>query len=76
MLIINMENRPETEEHIYRALHKQSCKVRSKIIKQDKVELSMEVRLKRNNLSITDSLQEISGVKDVTLVQYRGSYEA
>lgn len=76
MLIINLAARVETEEKIRRALNPYKYKLRSKIVKNDKTELSMEVRIKRDNMNITDAIMEIEGVYDVTLVQYRGSYEA
>ena len=38
-------------------------------------ELTMELSLKLENMNITDLLSEMEGVHDVTLVQYRGTYE-
>jgi len=76
MLIINLAAKVETEEQVRRALNPYKYKLRSKIVKNDKTELSMEVRIKRDNMNITDAIMEIEGVYDVTLVQYRGSYEA
>lgn len=76
MLIINIHSGIETEEKIRRELNRYKYNLRSKIVKGECTELSFEVRIKRDNMNITDVITEIEGVNDVTLVQYRGSYEA
>lgn len=76
MLVINMTTNVATEEAIRRELKKHKSKLRSKIVKKDTTELSVEVRLKRDNMNITDGISKMDGVLNVTLVQYRGSYEA
>ena len=76
MLLINLEKSVETEEKIRRALALNKPKLRSKIVKNNKTELSYEIRLKRDNMNLTNTITDIEGVIDVTLVQYRGSYEA
>lgn len=76
MLVINLASDIQTEEKIRRALNSYNYKLRSKIVKNDRTELTMEVRIKRDNINITDPIMEIEGVNDVTLVQYRGSYDA
>lgn len=76
MLIINIHSGVETEENIRRELNRYKYNLRSKIVKGECTELSFEVRIKRDNMNITDVITKIEGVNDVTLVQYRGSYEA
>lgn len=76
MLIVNMDNSVAAEEEVRRNLVQYKYKLRSKIVKSEKKELTLEVILKRDNYNITDSITQIEGVNDVTLVQYRGSYEA
>jgi len=76
MLVINFKSDNETEENVRRTLERFKYKLRSKIVKKDKTELSVEIRVKRDNLNITDAFHDIKGVENVTLVQYRGSYEA
>ena len=76
MLVVNMNSDVKTEEGIRRALKPYHCKLRSKVVKKDTTELSMEVRLKRENMNVTDAITELDGILNVTLVQYRGSYEA
>lgn len=76
MLVINLLSSIETEEEIRRALNPFRYRLRSKIVKNERTELTLEVRLKRDNLNITDAVTKIEGVKDVTLVSYRGTYDA
>lgn len=76
MLIVNFNTAIETEENIRRALSTYRCRLRSKIVRNGNTELNMEIRIKRDNMNITDVITGIDGVNDVTLVQYRGSYEA
>ncbi|EHI59328.1 hypothetical protein HMPREF9473_02696, partial [, partial [Hungatella hathewayi WAL-18680] len=47
-----------------------------KIMKHDNTELTVEIFLKYENLNLLSAIKDIEGVNDVTLVQYRGSYEA
>lgn len=75
VLIIKYENRLELEEEVRRALGQYKNKLRSKIVNNNKVELTIELNLKVENMNITNKLSELDGVNDVTLVQYRSSYE-
>lgn len=74
MLIVNLESKAAAEEQIVTCLKPYHGKVRSKIVRNGQTELSFEVRIRNNSLKITDEVTAIEGVKDVTLVQYRGSY--
>lgn len=76
MLIVNMKADADAEKKIQEALSGCNSKVRSKIVKNGKAELSIEVRVKGDSLGLTDKITGIEGVDDVTLVQYRGSYQA
>ena len=75
MLVINYDSGLEMEEKVRRALIDYKGKLRSKIVKGGITELTMELSLKLENMNITDLLSEMEGVHDVTLVQYRGTYE-
>lgn len=75
VLIVNYEDSLELEEEIRRRLSDYKGKVRSKIVKNGTTELTMEVRLKVENMNLTQLLSQLEGVHDVTLVQYRGTYE-
>ena len=76
MVIINYDARTETEENVRRLLRVYKARVRSKVVRGERAELTVEILMKDDNLSLTNTLAEIEGVGDVTLVQYRGSYEA
>lgn len=76
MVIINYDARTETEENVRRLLRIYKARVRSKVVRGERAELTVEILMKDDNLSLTNTLAEIEGVGDVTLVQYRGSYEA
>lgn len=75
VLIINYNAAMEVEEEVRRKLVDYRGKLRSKIVKGDTTELTMEVHLKTDNLNLTQMLKQIEGVRDITLVQYRASHE-
>ena len=76
MLILNYQTKEGLEEEIRRVLHNYKAKVRSKIVRGETTELTVEVLMRDDNLSPPNTLSALEGVNDVTLVQYRGSYEA
>ena len=75
LLIINYEADSDIEENTLRKLEKRKPILRSKIVKKGMCELIMEVFLKTENMNLTSEISALTGVADVTLVQYRGSYE-
>ena len=56
-------------------MHSYKYKIRSKVINHGKVELHVELNLKVENTRIVNIISEMDGVNDVTMVQYRSSYE-
>ena len=76
MLILNYQTKEGLEEEVRRVLHNYKAKVRSKIVRGETTELTVEVLMRDDNLSLPNTLSALQGVNDVTLVQYRGSYEA
>lgn len=75
VLIVTYQVQPEVEEAVRRCLNRHPGKFRSKVVKGDTAELTMELNLKADNLNITQPVQAIEGVQDVTLVEYRGNLE-
>ena len=75
MLVVNYDPATHADEEVRRRLAKHKNSVRSKIIRGDSAELTIEVILKNDNVNLADSVSSVKGVRDVTLVQYRGSYE-
>lgn len=76
MLILNYASQTDVEEEVRRVLHPFHEKVRSKVVRGECTELTVELLLKDDNLNLVNTLSAIHGVNDVTLVQYRGSYES
>ena len=76
MLILNYASQTDIEEEVRRTQHPFRSKVRSKVVRGDATELTVELLLKDDNLNLVNTLSSIEGVNDVTLVQYRGSYES
>lgn len=75
VLIINYDSSMEVEEEVRRKLADYHGKLRSKIVKNNCTELTMEVRMVVENMNITQPLSLIEGVHDVTLVQYRSTFD-
>ena len=74
-LVVNYDPATHADEEVRRRLAKHKNSVRSKIIRGDSAELTIEVILKNDNVNLADSVSSVKGVRDVTLVQDRGSYE-
>lgn len=73
VLIVNYRTSTELEEDIRRHLADYKPKFRSKVVKGMATELTAELRLRTNNLNVTQAIQQLDGVQDITLVEYRGS---
>ncbi|MED4403393.1 DUF4956 domain-containing protein [Metabacillus fastidiosus] len=74
LLIIHYEEKAEQE--IKNQLVKFNYDLKSKIIRNNWIELTLKVKLKVDNTAFVHKLSEIEGVKDVSLVQYNGDYAA
>lgn len=61
-------------EAVIRALGTTPYKVLAKTIRKNDVEMTLEMRMKRNTLPLLDTLRDIEGVNDASLVQYSGDY--
>ncbi|OLN23560.1 DUF4956 domain-containing protein [Domibacillus antri] len=64
----------EANEEVKRELQKLDYTLKSKIVRQNIVEMTAEVRLKIDNTAFMNSLSNVEGVRDVSLVQYNGDY--
>lgn len=76
MLLVNYKSDTQVEEAVRRQVAAYKGRVRSKVVHGESTELTAELLLKDDNLALTNVLSALEGVNDVTLVQYRGSYEA
>ena len=75
VLIVTYQTSLEVEENIRRQLGEYHSKLSSKVVKGDVTELTMELHLKTPNLNVTHGIQTLEGVRDVTLVEYRGNLD-
>ena len=48
--------------------------VKSKTVRKDQIELTMEIRLKDDNTDFINALAGIEGVESAVLVSYNGDY--
>lgn len=61
-------------DEILRSVSKMKHQLKSKTIRGDLTELTMELICKGNNTLFVEQINRIEGVKDVTLIQYNGEY--
>jgi uncharacterized membrane protein YhiD involved in acid resistance len=51
-----------------------SYKIKSKTVSSGTVELTLEIRVKKNNIDFVDEVSKIENLKDLGLVSYEGDY--
>lgn len=74
LLIVHYE---ETNNENVRAILDQiSYKLKSKMVRNNEIELTVEVSLAINNTTFVNELSSLEGVKDAVLVNYNGDYAA
>lgn len=61
-------------DHIIRAFGKMKYFIKSKTMRDERVEMAVEVFCKRGDISFMERIRSIDGVDDVTLIQYNGEY--
>ncbi|WP_373218656.1 DUF4956 domain-containing protein [Ruminococcus sp. 5_1_39BFAA] len=61
-------------DQIIRSLGKMKHQLKSKTIRNNVTELTMEVLCRSNNTLFLENMKAIEGVRDVTLIQYNGEY--
>ena len=76
MLVLECSADLPVEEEVRRALASYQTKVRSKVVRNDRAELTVEMLMKDDNMNVVNVISQIEGVDNVTMVQYRGSYDA
>lgn len=72
LLIIQHEQRAGDE--VKAILRRMKHVLKSKTVRKDMVEMTVEMRLKDDNTMFVTELSEIEGVKDVSLMSYNGDY--
>ncbi len=73
ILVVHYEGET-TGAKIMKMLGSQHYQIKSKTMRKDNVELTVEFRNKHDNLLIADMINDLPGVNDVNLIQYNGEY--
>ncbi len=61
-------------DEILRLLHKMRVQLKSKTIRGELTEMTLEILCRNNNTLFLEQIQALEGVQDVTLIQYNGEY--
>lgn len=64
----------DTENELRRILRKNRYQIKSKTMRDDTVEMAVEIIVKNDNIAFLEEIKELPTVSDVTLVQYDGEY--
>ncbi|MBR5565517.1 MAG: DUF4956 domain-containing protein [Roseburia sp.] len=73
IVVVNYDG-DETGDEIFRTLGKLKYSVRSKILREDNVEMTLQVNCKMDNLVFAERMRLLKGVKDVALLEFNGEY--
>lgn len=73
LYVIHMEKESDFDE-IIRALGRAKYVIRSRILRGDECELTLEVRHKKDQNIFVERVSRLESVKDVTALQYNGEY--
>ena len=72
LLIINYEDR--ASEQVKAALRKMKYVLKSKTVRKEMTEMTVELRLRDDNTAFVSEISSFEGVKDAVLVSYNGDY--
>lgn len=64
----------EATDGVKLQLHKLQYRLKSKTVRKDFTEMTIEIRLRDDNTSFVNALSAIEGVVDVALINYSGDY--
>ncbi|NMB82523.1 MAG: DUF4956 domain-containing protein [Ignavibacteria bacterium] len=64
----------DTEDELKQILRKNSFQIKSKTMRQNNVEIAIELIVRNDNFAFMEAIKELPTVTDVTLVQYDGEY--
>ena len=73
ILVIHYEG-GQTEADIVRLFGHQKYQIKSKTIRKEQVELTVEMMSRQGSFSFVEKIGELAGVQDVSLIQYNGEY--
>ena len=64
----------EAGDAVIRCFGKRKYFIKSRTMRKEQTELAVEVFCRKNDCGFMEKMREISGVEDVTLIQYNGEY--
>ena len=73
MLVVHYAG-DEAGDNVIRALGKLRHTVRSKILRGENTELTVQVRCKNGNQSFVERIRSLEGVNDAALIEFNGEY--
>lgn len=73
ILLIHYEGQ-DVDEGVRRAIGTRPYQIKSKTMRKADMEMAVEVRVKKNDLSFVDRIRAMEHVWDITVVQYDGDY--
>ena len=73
MLVVHYAG-DEAGDNVIRALGKLRHTVRSKILRGENTELTVQVRCKNDNQSFVERIRSLEGVNDAALIEFNGEY--
>lgn len=73
-IVVVHYNGDETGDEVLRCLNKLKYSVRSKVLRDEQVEMTLQVNCKSDNLTFTEKIRSLKGVQDVTLLEINGEY--
>lgn len=73
MLVVHYAG-DEAGDNVIRALGKLRHTVRSKILRGENTELTVQVRCKNGNQSFVERIRSLDGVNDAALIEFNGEY--
>ena len=73
LLIVHLDKETDCDE-VIRILGKSKYSIRSMVLRGTETEMTIEVRPSKKQSSFAERINRLSGVKDVTVLQYNGEY--
>lgn len=64
----------DLDSEMQRILRKWRYQIKSKTIRQNDIELAIEISVRNDNTDFMDEVKKLPNVKDMTLIQYDGEY--
>ncbi|TFE01723.1 DUF4956 domain-containing protein [Jeotgalibacillus salarius] len=74
LLVVHYDE--DATDNVKVQLSKIKHSIKSKIVRSDEIELTVELKIKGDNTAFMRQIQMVNGVKDVALINYNGDYAA